>query len=246
MQAERVGTGYASNEACGGLAVDHDGRDGAERHRHGSRRRRRRERREAEERERERDREAREEILLDPQLAAYQRARRVAEEKTKLASDVFPLLLVAVPLLIFAFPIGLFVLIFWGVKPAKRAYRLFVEPEIRERFVANEVEKQVHATLTHERRHLEAEHARSMQQLSANIAHEIRNPITAAKSLVQQMEEDPAAASNVEYARVALEELERVERSVSHLLRFARDEEMGFSELRLADVIASARLLTCQ
>jgi signal transduction histidine kinase len=39
---------------------------------------------------------------------------------------------------------------------------------------------------------------------------------------------------------VALEELERVERSVSHLLRFARDEEMTISEIRLADVVDSA------
>ena len=33
---------------------------------------------------------------------------------------------------------------------------------------------------------------RSLEELSASIAHEIRNPITAAKSLVQQMGEDPA------------------------------------------------------
>ena len=84
------------------------------------------------------------------------------------------------------------------------------------------------------------EHARSMETLSASIAHEIRNPITAAKSLVQQMGEDPTAAENVEYARVALEELDRVERSVSHLLRFAREEEMGIGDVRMADVIDSA------
>jgi signal transduction histidine kinase len=79
-----------------------------------------------------------------------------------------------------------------------------------------------------------------METLSASIAHEIRNPITAAKSLVQQMEEDPTASENVEYARVALEELHRVERSVSHLLRFAREEEMGIGDVRMADVIDSA------
>jgi signal transduction histidine kinase len=54
------------------------------------------------------------------------------------------------------------------------------------------------------------------------------------------MEEDPTAAENVEYARVALEELQRVERSVSHLLRFAREEEMGIGDVRMADVIDSA------
>jgi signal transduction histidine kinase len=87
---------------------------------------------------------------------------------------------------------------------------------------------------------MEGEHARSMQDLSASIAHEIRNPITAAKSLVQQMEEDPVAHDNIEYARVALEELSRVERSVSHLLRFARDEELRRRPMRFCDVVDSA------
>ncbi len=54
------------------------------------------------------------------------------------------------------------------------------------------------------------------------------------------MEEDPTSRENVEYARVALEELQRVERSVSHLLRFARDEEMGISDLCMSEVLDSA------
>ena len=39
------------------------------------------------------------------------------------------------------------------------------------------------------------------------------------------MGEDPRDVDQEEYARVAVEELERVERSISHLLRFAREEE---------------------
>jgi signal transduction histidine kinase len=54
------------------------------------------------------------------------------------------------------------------------------------------------------------------------------------------MGEDPASRENVEYANVALEELDRVERSISHLLRFARDEEIRIGELSLADVVDSA------
>ena len=54
------------------------------------------------------------------------------------------------------------------------------------------------------------------------------------------MGEDTSASENVEYAKVALGELDRVERSVSHLLRFARDEEMRMAPLRMAEVIESA------
>ena len=67
---------------------------------------------------------------------------------------------------------------------------------------------------------------RSLEDLSAQVAHEIRNPISAAKSLVQQMGEDPTSSDNIEFADVALSELDRVERSISHLLRYAREEEL--------------------
>jgi two-component system sensor histidine kinase HydH len=147
---------------------------------------------------------------------------------------------VTTALLIFVWPIGVIVLLCWGLGISRRVYELVVEPRLRKRFVEREVEKQVHASLSRQRRALEGEHARSLEQLSASIAHEIRNPITAAKSLVQQMEETPTAQENVEYARVALEELQRVERSVSHLLRFAREEEGGIAEVHMADVVESA------
>jgi signal transduction histidine kinase len=90
------------------------------------------------------------------------------------------------------------------------------------------------------RREVASEHTEAMQELTASIAHEIRNPITAAKSLVQQMGEDPNSVENIEFASVALEELERVERSVSHLLRFARDEQIQLRDMQLADAVASA------
>jgi two-component system sensor histidine kinase HydH len=95
-------------------------------------------------------------------------------------------------------------------------------------------------TVHQERRVLKTEHNRSVEELTASIAHEIRNPITAAKSLVQQMGEDPRAGENIEYAKVALEELDRVEKSVSHLLKFAREEEVRVSDMTMSDVIEAA------
>jgi signal transduction histidine kinase len=176
------------------------------------------------------------ESLLTPE----ERAVREAERKVKLTGDLIKFGIIAALLLIFLPPIGIIFLVFSGAKNFRKFYGLVLEPRMRERYLREEVAKQVHAQLSQERQLMEGEHARSMQELSASIAHEIRNPITAAKSLVQQMEEDPGAVQNVEYAHVALEELSRVERSVSHLLRFARDEEMRVSTVRMADVVDSA------
>ena len=178
--------------------------------------------------------------LMTPEERSLHDAHVIAERKAKLTGDALKFSLIAILLLTFVWPLGIVVLIFWGPRYLRQLYSLVVEPKLRERFLREEVEKQVHAQLSEERRQLENEHARSMEELSARVAHEIRNPITAAKSLVQQMEEDPDAGENVEYARVALAELSRVERSVSHLLRFARDEEMSVQPLRLADVVDSA------
>ncbi len=102
----------------------------------------------------------------------------------------------------------------WGIGLAVHWFVAVVAPGLRRRFIEHEVSREVQQNVTRERRSIEDRHARSLEQLSASIAHEIRNPITAAKSLVQQMGEDPASRENVEYANVALEELDRVERSI--------------------------------
>jgi signal transduction histidine kinase len=180
------------------------------------------------------------ESLLTDEERAYTEARRVAEEKVELWGKFWRLAIVVVPLMIFVPWLAVIFLFFGGIDIAKRAYRVLYEPRLRERFVDEEVSKRIQLTVHEERRNLEDEHARSLEKLSASIAHEIRNPITAAKSLVQQIGEDPSALDNPEYASVALEELERVERSISHLLRFAREEEMRTAQIVMTDVLDSA------
>jgi len=106
--------------------------------------------------------------------------------------------------------------------------------------VREEVQRQVARTVSRQRVVLEDEKLRSLEELSASIAHEIRNPITAAKSLVQQLGEDPSSSENVEYANIALQELDRVEKSISHLLRYAREEEMHPRQMKLVDAVESA------
>ncbi len=178
--------------------------------------------------------------LLTEEELAYRDARRRADQKVALTRDLFRAGIIVVPGLIFVPFFGVVAFIYFALKLGRRAFRLFYEPELRERFVREEVQRRVQTRVGAERRHLEGEHHRSLEQLSASIAHEIRNPITAVKSLVQQMGEDPRDVDQEEYARVAVEELERVERSISHLLRFAREEETRMATVAMEDVLESA------
>jgi signal transduction histidine kinase len=123
----------------------------------------------------------------------------------------------------------------WGIGIATHYFAAVIAPGLRHRMIEEEVGRSV----SQERRVVETRHERSLEDLSASIAHEIRNPVTAAKSLVQQMGEDPVSSDNIQYANVALEELDRVERSISHLLRYARDEEIRFEPFEMAEVVES-------
>ncbi len=80
--------------------------------------------------------------------------------------------------------------------------------------------------VTVERQLAHAEKLAAIGELAARVAHEIRNPITAARSLAQQLAREPSAPFKDELG-IILEELERVERQVATLLRFARREELS-------------------
>ncbi|MFK7898959.1 MAG: nitrogen regulation protein NR(II) [Myxococcota bacterium] len=185
------------------------------------------------------------ESLLSDEERDFRKAKKRADQKIALSRAAVRAGLITLPLLFFVPFFGVLALIYFGVGIGRRAFKIMYEPKLRERFLKEEVKRQVSKRVSHERRNLEGEHHRSLEQLSASIAHEIRNPITAAKSLVQQMGEDPGSVDQVEYARVAVNELERVERSISHLLRFAREEDAHFEPIVLEDVLESA-LETCR
>lgn len=112
----------------------------------------------------------------------------------------------------------------------------WVHQRVFEPAIAREVQREV----LQEKEQLRTEKQASLDELTATFAHEIRNPIAAAKSLVQQMGEDPTSHENVEYAKVALDELARVERSVSHLLKYAKEEDYKFENVNLATVLDGA------
>jgi len=82
-----------------------------------------------------------------------------------------------------------------------------------------------------------AEKLAAIGELAARIAHEIRNPVTAARSLAQTLSREPTSPLNAEHAELILTELTRVERQVAALLRFARREEFRFEAADLGALL---------
>jgi len=99
--------------------------------------------------------EAIDESLLTPEERSVRSARRRANKKVALARAAVRAALITVPLLIFVPFAGFFTLLYFGIDLGRRAFKLFYEPELRERFFQEEVEREVHKNVSHERRSLE-------------------------------------------------------------------------------------------
>ena len=173
-------------------------------------------------------------------LTPYEAAEHQADQQVKVMRDVATFLIAMIVIAIFSRGIAFWVGLFWGWAILRDVGRVFIEPSLRERWIEREVGHKLHHEVRAHRVEVEDAHSRHIEELAAGVAREIRNPITAAKELVQRMGEDPGSDHNVSHANVALEELGRVERSISHLLRFARESELRFEEVELEDVIGSA------
>src|SRR5262249_37713833 len=145
---------------------------------------------------------------LSPRAVARGDAERSAARRVVFLGHAVVWAMVLLLLFVTAgfFP-ALVVALAWGIGLASHGYFSVLGPGQRRRWTEAEVARRVRTTVADERQVIESRHARLLEELSASIAHEIRNPITAAKSLLQQMREDISAPDNGEYARVALEEL---------------------------------------
>jgi signal transduction histidine kinase len=177
---------------------------------------------------------------------AYQRARRRAAREAGFYVHLMWYGIVIGSLLIInlivspSFEWWIFPAVGWGIGLASHFGGVYGWRWIHERVFEPAVQREVQREVTREKEVLRTEKQASLDELTASFAHEIRNPIAAAKSLVQQMGEDPTSNENVEYAKVALDELARVERSVSHLLKYAKETDYSFENVGLASVLDHA------
>jgi len=177
----------------------------------------------------------------DPEQQALRRAKlRAAAEAGFYLHLMWYLgviaLLALINLMTTGYPWFLWPAMGWGVGLFAHFMAVFGSHFVKERFFDPVVEREVRR----EKQAMTSEKQASIEEISATIAHEIRNPIAAAKSLVQQMGEDPHSVENVEYAKVAIDELDRVERRVSHLLKYAKEEDYAFAHVNVAGVVDAA------
>ena len=91
-----------------------------------------------------------------------------------------------------------------------------------------------------ERRVAEGERLAALGQMAATVAHEIKNPLSAIKSIAQVMREDDELS--VEYARdlsLIVGETDRLSQSVTQLLSFARRQSAESLPLTVAELVHS-------
>jgi hypothetical protein len=140
----------------------------------------------------------------------------------RFARRVLRFLIVVAVLAAVARPVAAVVAFLWGLALAGEFARGFLQPELQRRFVEREAARGLRRAVRRERSSMRVDHAREVGALFSSVAEGIGEPLRAAQGLVRQMGEDPGAPANVDHARLALGELDRVERSIAHLLREAR------------------------
>jgi two-component system sensor histidine kinase HydH len=80
-------------------------------------------------------------------------------------------------------------------------------------------------------------HLAALGEMAAGVAHEVRNPLNSIRGFSQLISERCADASLADYARIIIEEVDRMNRIVQDLLDFSRQKELTMTALRVNQLV---------
>lgn len=81
------------------------------------------------------------------------------------------------------------------------------------------------------------EHLAKLGQMAAQVAHEVKNPLSAIKSIAQVMREEQSLSGYDQDLGLIVSEIDRLNRTVSQLLAFSRPSHADTRPVQLADLI---------
>ena len=90
-----------------------------------------------------------------------------------------------------------------------------------------------------ERELVNREHLARLGQMAAQVAHEVKNPLSAIKSIAQVMREEKALSGYDQDLSLIVSEIDRLNRTVSQLLAFSRPSHADSRPVQLSDLISA-------